>query len=161
MLTNIYSDTISSLRHEDQKSRADHFTDNEVESSRESRTVPGNQPIESGAIEDKPIPVEVCVSEAPGPGPDIPEDKPIPVKVCVSPVPRPEPYAIEGQDDSIEIQHPEQPYSEEGSGPIVSMRPEDIGLYVNWTNLEIKERKRKKILRRKNLPVPNRDSTFS
>lgn len=63
-------------------------------------------------------------------------------------------------------QQPEQCAVEADEQPVetcaVPMLPEDIGLYVNWTNLEMKERKRRKrILRQKMLPVPNHDGAFS
>lgn len=77
---------------------------------------------------------------------------------------------VEQQPEQCAVEADEQPAEQCAVGadeqPVetcaVPMLPEDIGLYVNWTNLELKERKRRKrILRQKMLPVPNRDGAFS
>ena len=69
--------------------------------------------------------------------------------------------AVESDEQPVEpcaVEPDEQPVEPRA----VTMLPDDIGLYVNWTNLGLMERKeRKRILRKKMLPVPNRDGAFS
>ena len=96
---------------------------------------------EQCAVEANEQPVEPCAVEA--------VEQPV------------EPCAVEADEQPVEpcaVEADEQPVETRA----VPMLPEDIGLYVNWTNLEMKERKRRKrILRQKMLPVPNRDGAFS
>ena len=77
---------------------------------------------------------------------------------------------VEQQPEQCAVEADEQPVDpcavEADEQPVepcaVPMLPEDIGLYVNWTNLEIKERKRrKKILKYKGLPIPGLDVAIS
>ena len=67
---------------------------------------------------------------------------------------QPEPCAVEADEQPVEpcaVEADEQPIEQ----CAVPMLLEDIGLYINWTNLELKERKRrKKILKHKGLPIP-------
>ena len=73
---------------------------------------------------------------------------------------QPEQCAVEADEQPVEqcaVEADEQPVET----CAVTMLPEDIGLYINWTNLEMKERKRRKrILRQKMLPVPNHSGDF-
>ena len=71
-----------------------------------------------------------------------------------------EPCAVEANQPPVGpciVETDEQPVEQ----CAVTMLPEDIALYVNWTYLKSKEReRRKRILREKMLPVPNHDGAF-
>ncbi|GLA08401.1 hypothetical protein AnigIFM60653_009932 [Aspergillus niger] len=145
-MVDIYSDTISSLRSEGQRSQKEQIIPQKVEPLTEYH-VPEEQP----------------------PGPEYPPEPeyPVPEEQPTEPeypVPEEQPPEPEFSPEPDYTVSEERPFGKMVSGPSVSITelPEDIRLYVNWTNLGIEERKqRKKILKQKNLPVPHRDGTFS
>lgn len=144
MLINIYTDKISSLHSlEDQKGLNEQMTDHNGElnglhaaKNSDAEIFIEQQP-EQCAVKADEQPVEPCSVKA--------DEQP--VELC----------AVEADEQPVEpcaVKANEQPVEQ----CTVPMLLEDIGLYINWTNLEIKGRKRrKKILKHKGLLIPGLD----
>ena len=136
MLINIYTDKISSLHSlQDQKGLNEQMTDHNGELN--------------GLHAAKNSDAEIFIEQQP---------EQCAVKADEQPV---EPCSVKADEQPVElcaVEANEQPVEQ----CTVPMLLEDIGLYINWTNLEIKGRKRrKKILKHKGLLIPGLDVAIS